>query len=143
MIRRLPPDLVNKKFSRQALLKAFDDWRLRSMESATKSSASRESVSNLQSIENFMREYDETDALRAAESVHGTPFNSSKQARNVSLQIARDRLENERKAQNAALVTEKRTIEQQANEAVNELGAVNWVGKLLGKVPVRLLLKLV
>ena len=50
------------------------------------------------------------------------------------IQIERELLETEKQIKKAALEAEKLSIEQQANEAVGELGAVNWVGRLLGKL---------
>jgi hypothetical protein len=68
----------------------------------------------LQSMEDFMREQDEADAQRAVElAANLAAFPSKKQRK-------------------AALEAERKAIEQQASEAVKGLGAVNWVGRLIG-----------
>lgn len=118
MVRKLPSNLVNKKVSRQALVKAFDNWRLSKMEPTKDgptltSSGSRQT--ELQSMDDFMREQNEADALKVAKLPANLAANPTK------------------KQQKAALEAERKTVEQQATEAVKELGAVNWVGKLLGK----------
>ncbi|KAG0651849.1 hypothetical protein D0Z07_1332 [Hyphodiscus hymeniophilus] len=88
---------------------------------------------HLQSIEDFMREQDEADAdaTRSAVPAADPAANPTRKQKKALLQEERERLEAEQKAKKATLETERKCIEQQANDAVTDLGAVNWVGKLL------------
>lgn len=117
MFRKLPWSLANKKISRRALVKAFDNLRLSKMDLA-KGGPTLTSTrqTGLQSMEDFMREQDEADALRAAKVAANLATLPSKKQRK------------------AALEAERKSVEQQASEAVKGLGDVNWVGRLLGKI---------
>jgi phosphoenolpyruvate carboxylase len=139
MIRGLSSNATNKKISRLALVKAFDNWRVNMNQEngsapaqASASSSRHTEQTRLQSVEDFTREQDEADALKAAEVAANLTTNPTKKQRKATLQAERDRLEAEQRAKKAGLEAEKKSIDQQANEAIHELGAINWVGKLLG-----------
>jgi ElaB/YqjD/DUF883 family membrane-anchored ribosome-binding protein len=90
---------------------------------------------NLQSIDDFMKEHGEVDAQKIADSLLASIASDlTKKQKKALAQAARERLEAERKDKKAALEAEQKSINQQAREAVEDLGVENWVGKLLGKV---------
>lgn len=88
---------------------------------------------NFQSIEDFMKEQDELNAGKASNAAVQLAVNSTKKQKKAFLQAERDLVEAEKKQKKAAREAEKKSAEEQANEAVKELGVENWVGKLLGK----------
>ena len=97
------------------------------------SSENAQTATKLQSIYDFMKEQEEMDSPKGAEGgALLTPSNLTENQRNAFLQRERERFEAEMKAQKAAVESERVRIEQQASDAVVEMGATNWVGRLLG-----------
>jgi hypothetical protein len=136
MIRKLPSHLVNKKISRNRLLEAFNLLNLHGQKmEGGKDGASTANLprTNFQSIEDFMKEQDELNAGKASNAAVQLAVNSTKKQKKAFLQAERDLVEAEKKQKKAAREAEKKSAEEQANEAVKELGVENWVGKLLGK----------
>ena len=78
-----------------------------------------------------MKEQDELDTLRASDAATYLASSPTKKWKKAAQKVELELLKAEKK-QKAALESEKSMIEEQANEAVNELGVENWVGKLLG-----------
>ena len=73
-----------------------------------------------------MKEQEESDAFQTV-NLHTT-----KKRNKGALQAERDRPAAEQSAKKADLEADEKSIEQRPIDAVDELGAVNWVGKLLG-----------
>ena len=106
-----------------------------------------------QSIQDFMKEQDELDVLKAAEAEAHLAANLTKKQKKAALRAEREQLEADRKEKKAlvrakrerleaekqrkktTLEGERLSIEQQANKAVEEVGVVNWVGRLHGNLP--------
>lgn len=97
-----------------------------------------------QEIASLQAEIEELEAGRLAKKgyikAERDKLEAERLARKAALQAERKQLEVERKAKKEILQAERQlleeeelAVEQRAFEAVKELGAVNWVGKLLGR----------